>query len=296
MQTISVIFPTLARRERAASLRRALESALTQRGIRAVPLVVINGNERDPELVRELEADRRFRTIALQSVGIPAAIRAGRALVDTPYFSALDDDDLFLPGALQLRLDALTAEPELAYVVTNGYRRDEGGDILHVPDAAAVSRDPLMAVLVSNWLLPGSWLARTDTLGEAVFADMPRYLECTYLAVRLASAGRMKFLATPTVVWHTSDPRSESRTREFHLGEVAALRRILDLKLPDAFRLGIRRKVGEACHSIASRHLAENNPRGAWRWHLESLQAPGGLKYLLYSRRVLAAVARGGAW
>ena len=292
MQSVSVIFPTLARRERASSLRRAIASVLAQEGVRVVPLVMINGREGDPGLVRELCADPRLQVRSVPEPGIPEALEAGRAAVDTPWFSRLDDDDLMLPGALALRVAALEAEPGLDAVVTNGYRRDAGGDTLHVPDPATVRRDPLRALLKGNWLLPGSWLCRTERIGPDVFRHAPHSLECTYLAVRLASSQRMIFLDEPTVVWHTDVPGSESKSREWHLGEAEALNRILELDLPPDFRDGIRRKIAQACHSVAGRLIREGNPAEAWRWHLRSLKERGGWRYLLYSRRVLAALAR----
>lgn len=293
MRAITVIFPTLARRDRAAFLRRAIESVLAQEGVRAVPLVVINGDESDPALARELTADPRLRVASVAERGIPGALSAGRDLVDTPWFSRLDDDDLMLPGALALRVAALEAQPGLDAVVTNGYRRGTEGDVLHVTDAAAVQRDPLGALLSANWLLPGSWLCRTERIGSDVFRAAPHSLECTYLAVRLASSRRMVFLEQPTVVWHTQVPSSESKSLEWHLGEADALARILELDLPEDFQEGIRRKIGPACHSASGRLLTEGKPAEAWDWHLRSLRERGGWRYLLYSRHVLAALARG---
>lgn len=287
-----MIFPTLARRERAPSLRRALASVLDQEGVRAVPLVVINGADHDADLVRELRADHRLRVTSVEPRGIPEALHAGRHLVDTPWFSELDDDDVMLPGGLALRLAALEAGPELDAVVTNGYRRNAGRDTLHVSDPAAVRHDPLGALLTGNWLLPGSWLSRTGRVGPDVFRDMPHSLECTYLAVRFAT-GRMAFLEQPTVVWHTDDPNSESKSRAFHLGEANALRRILELDLPPAFKKGVRRKITDACHAVAARELRDGDPEQAWRWHLRSLRGRGGWRFLLFSRHVLSALARG---
>ncbi len=292
MQSVTVIFPTLARRDRAPYLRRAITSVLEQDGVHAVPLVVINGDEHDPDLVRELNMDSRLRVASIRDRGIPEALAAGRALVETPWFSRLDDDDLMLPGALALRVASLEARPELDAVVTNGYRRDATGDTLNVSDPAMVQRDPLGALLAGNWLLPGSWLCRTERVGPEVFRDAPHSLECTYLAVRLASSRRMMFLEQPTVIWHTAIAGSESKSLEWHLGEADALVRILELELPEAFRDGIRRKIAEACHSAASRLLALGNPSQAWRWHVRSLQERGGWRYLLYSRHLLAALVR----
>jgi glycosyltransferase involved in cell wall biosynthesis len=293
VQTISVIIPTLARGDRAAKLRRAIESVVSQEGVRAVPLVVVNGSVRDPEIVRELRANPDIRLLEIDESGIPSAFHAAFAILDTPYCSGLDDDDLLLPGALALRIGALAGRPDMDAVVTNGYRNDGTREALHVNNPEQVQSDPLRALLSANWLLPGSWLARTDRLSEDVFRDMPRYLECTYLAVRLASAGRMLFLNHPTVVWHTNDPSSVSKSWEFQMGELSGLRRLLTLEIPPYLKSGIRRKIAGVCHSMANRYRRKGQRGEAWRWHLRSLKEPGGWRYLPFSRHLLLDLARG---
>ena len=127
--------PTRALRERAEVLRRAIDSVLSQAGVRAVPLIVVNGTGRDPGLVEALTADPRLRVLCQEEAGIPAALRAGREVLDTPWFADLDDDDLFLPGALALRVDTLERRPDCCAVITNGYRRSASGtDVLNAPD------------------------------------------------------------------------------------------------------------------------------------------------------------------
>lgn len=51
---VMVIIPTLGLRERAACLRAAIQSALDQRGVPTIVLVVLNGSKRDPQVEREL--------------------------------------------------------------------------------------------------------------------------------------------------------------------------------------------------------------------------------------------------
>lgn len=291
MQEVTVIIPTLALAERSESIFRAIESVIEQDGVIAVPLLAINGSRRDPGLVARLRADNRLRIVEWEGAGIPGALEAGRRAVETPFFSALDDDDFLLPGALAARIHALTEHPEYDAIVTNGYRRNGTSDILHVPDGAAVHQDPLAQLLHANWLLPGSWLCRTSAAGLELFSAMPRYRECTYLAVRFAITGRMMFLDQPTVVWHTGRDGTESSSRYFHLSEADAMLRILELPLPPTFRAGLRRKLSAACHAIADIHRTEGAIGQAWSWHLRSLWYPGGYRYTLYTRRLLAAMA-----
>jgi glycosyltransferase involved in cell wall biosynthesis len=289
VEAVSVIMPTRVLKERGALLRRALESVLAQQGVRVVPLVVINGPAVDPALATELRADRRLRVATLEQADLPAALRAGRSLVDTVWFAELDDDDVLLPGALAARVRALEERPECQAVVTNGLIRDSRGDSLHVPDASIVQRDPLRALLKRNWLLPGSWLCRTESVGLGVFEGMPRFAECTYLAIRLATKHQMRFLDSPTVVWHTDSPLSVSRSRDYVLGQGAALRRILELELPSDVRAAYRTRVSSAYHEVARLHLREGTLREAWRWHIQSLGESGGWRYVPFARRLVHA-------
>jgi glycosyltransferase involved in cell wall biosynthesis len=287
--TVTVVIPTLARRERAAHLLRAIDSVQRQRGVRAVPLLVINGDRRDPELVDALRTDSRIRVIEHAQSGLPDALRAGRRAVDGPWFATLDDDDELLSGALDLRLRTLLEHDDCDVVVTNGYRRLDGVNIRHVPDGAEVAVDPLRALLRANWLLPGSWLARSDRVGEQLFDGMPRYLECTFLAARFATAYRMCWLDTPTVVYVEASPLAESKSREYLLGQAEALRSLLAMDLPDDVRQGLRAHIVDACHAAADSELNAGRMREAWRWHAATLREPGGWRHISFVRHLLRA-------
>jgi glycosyltransferase involved in cell wall biosynthesis len=284
---VEVIVPTEARLGRAALLRGALRSILEQEGVQARPIVVVNGDGVDPGLRAELEADPRLRVRVVAEAHLPGALRIGREMVRSPWFAALDDDDLLLPGALAARLGVLCARPEVDVVVSNGYRQDPSGNVLQVPDAALVQRDPLRAMLTSNWLLPGSWLCRSDQVGPELFDAMPKYLECTYLGLRFASGYRMFFLELPTVIWRTATPDSMSKSRSFALGQAPALRRLLELELPGEIRADLKRHLTGALHAEAELRLREGARRDAWRQHLRSLCGRGGWRYLGFTTALL---------
>lgn len=262
---------------------------LDQSAVEVRLLVVVNGPRPDPEVLRSLAADRRVEVITLEAPSLPGAMLAGRSMVETEWFATLDDDDYLLPSALALRVAALTAHPELDTVVTNGFRHTAAGDTLHPPAATTVQRDPLGALLQSNWLLPGSWLSRTTAVSPELFAGMPPHLECTYLAVRFAMTGRMLLLPTPSVVWSADTPGSASKSEDYKVGEVEGLRTILELPLSAAIRRGFQRKLSDACHSLSHYYLGAGQHSRAWHWHVQSLVHRGGLRYLAFSRQMLAA-------
>jgi hypothetical protein len=152
---------------------------------------------------------------------------------------------------------------------------------------AEVARAPLDALEHGNWLLPGSWLCRSDGIGVWVFEGMPQMLECTYLALRFALHGKLCFLSQPTMAWSADTPGSESKSRSYVLGQVAALERILELPLPDDTRAWLRKRVPAARQRVARLHFQEQHYATAWRWHLTAVLGPGGWRYLPFSLRLL---------
>ena len=65
---------------------------------------------------------------------------------------------------------------------------------------------------------------------------MPNHLECTYFALRVATEHPIVWVDAPTVIYNAGSPSADSRSRAFVLGQVRALRRIVQLDLPDDVR------------------------------------------------------------
>jgi len=291
-RAVTIIIPTLGLRERATSLQTAIASAAEQTGVCPTVIVVLNGALRDAEVERALREDRRVTLLVRESRGLPAALAAGRAMVNTPWFTALDDDDYLLPGALLLRVCALEERPDCAAVITNGYRRNGSGDELHIRADSGVHEDPLRSMLKGNWLLPGSWLCRTDFVGVNVFEEMPSFLECTYLALRIAAEHPILWRDTPTVVYSVGSPAAESLSRAYVLGQVDGLRRIIRLDLPDDVRRALRSRIAGAYHAAADHERMAGSLLAAWRWHAASLMQPSGWRYLTFTRHLLRDALR----
>ena len=225
--------------------------------------------------------------------GLPAALAAGRAMVMTPWFTALDDDDLLLPGALLLRVRALEERTDCAAVITNGFRRNGSGDELHVQ-----GRQPCACATRSarcsraTGFCPARGCAERTAVGVNVFEEMPSFLECTYLAMRIAAEHPIVWLDTPTVVYSVGSPAAESLSRAYVLGQVAGLRRIIALNLPDDVRRALRSRIAGAYHSAADHERMAGARLAAWRWHVASLLQPSGWRYLPFTRHLLRDAVR----
>jgi len=285
--TVSVIVPTTARAARRELIDRAIDSIVDQTRVRAVPMVIVNGPGRDPDVTRALMADGRLRVHVVEEGSLANALQVGRRLVDTPWFAELDDDDMLLPRALESRVEALVRQDDYDCVVTNGYRRCFGEDTLHVADMNVVERDPVRAFWDFNWLLPGSYLCRTDRVGPDLFDGAPEFLECSYLALRLATTYRIRFVHSPTVIWNQFTPASLSNSRRFILSQPKAHEHLLKLELPPYARRKVLERIVVNLHSGSEFLLGEGARLEAWRWHLRCLLRRGGYRYLPYTRKLV---------
>lgn len=281
---ISVIIPTLAETRRSTSLLRAIDSILSQEGVHATPLVVVNGNRFDPSLVERLEKLQGIRLHMEATGGLINALVVGRRLVETPYFAFLDDDDEYLPHALRARLDAMLSDECPDVVVSNGYRFDGEVRSASAKNISDARRDPFRALLDNNWLTSCGGLYRTARIDPEFFADATKYAEWTYLAFKICLTHRIAFLDNPCYVINDTEG-SLSKSVNYNAALAGIMERVLELPLPPHARRAVKRKYGSALHDLSTYCLAAKERKKAWQCHLKSLCQPGGLRYVLYSRK-----------
>jgi hypothetical protein len=257
----------------------------------------VNGQAGAADLLAHLRRRTDIRLTELAEPSLPGALQAGRALVDTPFFSVLDDDDKLLPGALRTRLDAFAAQPEADVIVTSGYLESAGRRELEIADLDRIATDPLRMLFVQHWLRPCAGCFRTSAVTTEFFAAMPRYREWTYMALRCALALRIRFVSQPTFVYRTDTPGSLSKSLAYSLAGPAAIARMLELALPADVRTTLRVRLAGDLHSAAECELQDRHYGAAWRLHLRSLLQPSGWRFLPYARNLLVAplAARRGA-
>lgn len=203
-----VIIPTTCEARRWTSLKRAIASALSQENTDAEVIVVVNGTRFDPVCYEELR-NMPGLTVAYQKEGsLPLAQQFGRVQVTAPFFSFLDDDDEYLPGALKHRLRPLLADKTVDFVASNGYRVLGDRDHIALTNIDAIRRDPLLALSVENWLVSCGSLFRSCSVSAEYFDGKTAYFEWTLLAYKLASTLKMAFVDVPTFRIHDSPGKS----------------------------------------------------------------------------------------
>lgn len=283
---VTIIIPSTCEARRSDSLFRAVSSLLAQNDHVPRILVVANGSRIDPAVVARIGAMENV-AIEYQTEGsLPNAMRYGRSRVATGYFGFLDDDDEYLPGAIQLRLTVIQTDPAVDAVVTNGYECVNGVDRRRVEFPDRVIADPLRALLSENWLASCGGLFRTERVSLDYFDGVTRYYEWTLIAYKLAATNKIRYVDEVTFRVHDS-PASLSKSRAFREAEAGVLTSIFSMDLPLDVRRAIRAKIGRVHHGLAAMYRAEGNLKLALKHHWHSLGMPGGWAYLAYSRKLL---------
>jgi glycosyltransferase involved in cell wall biosynthesis len=286
---VTVIVPTLATQERANSLLRALDSLATADEQPAIHvIVVVNGNHYHAPLIEAL-SQSNVELIHMRQASLPAAILAGRKAVTSKYFCFLDDDDLYLPEAIPLRMAAIETPPAADLVVTNGLRRSTNREEAAMHRLDTVEADPQLALFHENWLASCGALFRSEAVPVSFFEDPQAYLEWTWLAFRLTCANcRIRVLDLPTFVINDT-PGSASKSVAYIESHVSLYRRMLQLGDRRDVRKIVQIRLAAAYHTIAGQQLRAFHLGSAWMNHLRSLACRGGLRYIGFTHRLLRA-------
>jgi glycosyltransferase involved in cell wall biosynthesis len=283
--SITTIIATLCDVFRRDSLLRAIES-IQQASIEPVRiLIVVNGQRFDKDLLAMLKERNDVEVVQVFEGSLTKAHIAGRKLVDTEFFSFLDDDDEYLPGALDARISMIEAAD---VAVTNGFARSAGQDRLMYARMANVSAQPLKELFHENWLNSGNHLFRTASVPTRYFEDPHPYMEWTWLAYRLAFEGK-KIVATEAATFRINDtPGSLSKSATYVSSNIALYGRMLAMK-PQRDIVGvINRRICNAWHDVSVFELTAGNRAKAVGAHLRSLSSHRtGLKFLPYTRHLL---------
>jgi glycosyltransferase involved in cell wall biosynthesis len=284
---VTVIIPTTCSAERHESLLRAVASAHAACSMPIVVLVVVNGAQVDALALAAL-TEQLVQVERLQEGSLPKALARGRALVSTAFFGFLDDDDELLPGALDRRLELMRADPALGLVVSNGWRQMSESRRPSVRSLQGVDKEPLRRLLYNNWLASCAGLYRSSMVTESFFDKPHGFGEWTWLAYRLCLAGvRVGTVHQHDFLIHDT-PGSLSKTAAYHRSYLALFDRMLVERPPAWARREILAKRSATLHDLAVRSLEEGRVGEALDLHLRSLGNLRGLRYIGFTRRILA--------
>lgn len=284
---VTVLMPSGAKKERFLLIKRAVDSIRRSSSNPIKIIVVVNGNFYDNSVINWLRSQSDITYVYDNVPSQANAILIARKLVDTPFFSTLDDDDEYLEGATDIKLHALREASDADMLVTNGFHRKDNSDFLMYKNFKQASIDPLTCLFKFNWLHNCNALYRTDRISIDFFEDPFLNVEWTWLAYKIALAKKKIFFLDKATFRYHDTPMSVSKTLAYMEGHMPLYEKMLSKNPPqDIVRL-IRERMSMDWHCRSDRALQAGQYGKALTCHLRSLFLPGGLRFLLYSRRLI---------
>jgi glycosyltransferase involved in cell wall biosynthesis len=159
---VTVLIPAF---NAAATIRRALDSALAQT-YRQLEIIVVDDGSKDgtSEIVLAYD-DSRIRLVRLPSNrGESGAMNAGIAAAKGDLVAFLDADDEWLPAKLAIQVNAMRDRPNAAMVSCGCRFVDRQGDVLR--DEAGVPSPPLKGSEVWRSLLAETLIAKPSVVAR----------------------------------------------------------------------------------------------------------------------------------
>jgi len=284
---VSVIIPTMATPQRSVSLKRSIDSVRKSSRLPVCIIVVVNGDKYDRQLCDWLRLQSDIVLEMLPCPSLTGALLRGRELVDTEFFSTLDDDDEYLNGAIDKRIDFLDLNKCFDVVISNGYRNVAGSDSLWHPSLQSVQVDLIGSLMEANWLTSCNALYRSCAVDIDLFRDAHPYAEWTWMGYRLALAG-VRIGADDVPTFRINDtPGSLSKSPEYYVAYLSLFKRMLEISPTPKVAKMISKKLGAALHHASDVALKSGDYSGALRLHLKSVFECGGWKYVMYTRYFL---------
>lgn len=285
---VSIIIPTMATRKREMTLKRSIDSIRNSSSQLIEIIVVVNGKRFDQDLCGwlKMQPDVRFEYISAPS--LPNALLRGRELVEAPFFSILDDDDEYIGMCTDVKLTAMASFPHADLLVTNGYLRQQGGvDELLYSNLHNVPSQPLISLFEATWLNSCNALYRSSSINSEFFHDYHQYIEYTWLAFKIAMAGKNICVLDEPTFRCFDTPGSLSKSDAYKNAKLRLYNRMLSRRPPREVTRLILKKISSAYHDESVRALHEGHWMRALIFHLRSLALPNGHRYFSYGRRLL---------
>lgn len=257
MATISVIIPTHSRPH---LLPRAVESALAA-GTDVEVVVVDDASTDDTaEVCRSLKNISYIRLD--DNEGVAGARNTGMLSSSAEYIAFLDDDDLRLPGSLDLQLAALQNTPGAALIYGQALIGGATDRFAHdrYPQTCPEG-DVFWQLVTQNFIPSGSVLFRRSCLSTIGLLDRSiAGIDDWDLWVRVAAQYPVLALDQPVMIWRRPSPdsdQSSARAVEMVALSTRQFRRHW-LKMPRVTQASpvVRRKAARRFSQNMASHLA----------------------------------------
>src|SRR5215831_12059718 len=204
MSEIAVVIPTY---NRAASLKRAIDSVQAQR-FREFEIVVVDDGSED-ETAPIVQSCGNCRYLRLTHTGVPAIARnAGARATDSRYIAFLDSDDVWLPHKLEIQMKTIAGS---AYGVVCSNALADTGRYFGVGQehTGSVRKD----LLQNNFVITSTAVIRRDVFDRiGGFDALPAvYFEDYDLWLRAAAITPFFYIDEALIVYNRSGAGFGSR-------------------------------------------------------------------------------------
>lgn len=201
MPSVSVIIPTF---NRAISIRRSIDSVLSQSFSDFELIVVDDCSEDDTEQVVRSYSDPRIKYLKSErNQGASAARNIGIEISQGHYVAFQDSDDVWFPDKLKRCMESFSENSDEVGVVFSSYLKRQDGLLYLVPEVAPCnvirSGDP--RIVGGNFIGTPTAVVRRDLLTRVGGFDisMPRYQDWE-LFIRLSKTCDFFFIDEPLVL------------------------------------------------------------------------------------------------
>ncbi len=289
----SVVIASRCDDARAAQLQRACESVRAMAGDSDYSIIIVaNGPRVSDSVLAWLATRSDTRVIRLRSGSYPLARRVGAEMADSEFLAFLDDDDELLPNTLAPKIAYFRQHPEVDVLATDGLCVN-GSTITKVfPPAEVRPADPIEMMMRVGWGACALTL-RAQKIDLSAFDSEFRHLEWTLSAFVLARRYKFGFLDEPTYRYYADTPGSLSKSADGYIAPPELWRRLSQSYAGTRYYSAVRRRYGKVCHNASWECAQQGRVRDAWRLHAQSLLAPGGRAFVLFSARLTWVCVRG---
>lgn len=284
---VTVIIPTTAEDKRFTSLKNAV-SSIRKASSRSIGItVVVNGQRYSDIVVEWIKNQFDINYLYSDKGSAPHAQLIGRKSVKTDFFCFLDDDDEFLPSAIDIRLDKIKEIPGTGIVVTNGYTLKSGTKKLQYQNFEKLVNAGIDGLLTSNWLGSCNHLMKTSIVSSSFFDDYHPYYEWTWLAFKICKAQVIsKAIDIPTFIYNDTE-NSASKSADYRRSFESLALKMLKNADNEIQRKIIKSKLSAHYHRLSEENLNENNYYMSIKLHAKSIGIEASFRYLAYTRHII---------
>lgn len=290
-QGVSIIIPTTCSSQREFSLMQAIESALNQTDINVEVIVVVNGINFDQCLFEKIKVNSGISVYYCSEGNVSKARYYGINNISFDAFGFLDDDDEILPNTLKYSYYLLNENPDTAVVVSNGYFHSSD-DKIHVD--AGFYKDILdsqeNSFLEKNWFTTPAALYKINKIDKSIFDISYKYFELTYIFFKLIEKEyKIVFNDVVSYRYYEDTIMSASKLESYKVAYPEMLKIIMGMNLSEEVKYKLKDKYIVGLNGLSVYYLENNQFKLAVYYHLKCLFS-GGLKYFLYTRKVLFTI------